>query len=271
MFIMANQKDVAFRTALSGYKREDVNAYIIDINREFEAREATLRMQITSSEERLAEADAAVAEMQEKMQNELRAKEEAEAVLAAVRESNDALKEENARLNEIVLSLRAEIDTYSAKLEEAEKNPARDLESDEIKKSMKYDQISAQIGDILINANSSADRIIASANAEATRIMTETEDEATYIRSRLSDAADNMLTHISSELHNSTDHCITELLTAVREMRDNTSSLLAEFEKRNQELREKVSFYQTSVTKNIHQALSEMDQKYGIRLPVKKD
>ena len=28
---MANQKDVAFRTALSGYKREDVNAYIINI------------------------------------------------------------------------------------------------------------------------------------------------------------------------------------------------------------------------------------------------
>ena len=75
---MANQKDVAFRTALSGYKREDVNAYIININREFEEREATLRTQITASEERLAEADAAVAAMQEKVQNEVRAKEEAD-------------------------------------------------------------------------------------------------------------------------------------------------------------------------------------------------
>ena len=268
---MANHKDVAFRTALSGYKREDVNAYIIDINREFEEREASLRMQITSAEGRLAEADAAVADAQEKLQAEHREKEQAEAIMSALRESNDALKEENSRLIDQVESLRAQLDAITVKLAEAEKESAREMESDEIKKSVKYDQISAQIGDILINANSSADRIIATANAEATRIMTETEDEATYIRSRLSDAADNMLTHISSELHSSTDHCIDELLTAIREMRDNTSSLLAEFEKRNREMREKVTYYQTSVTENIHRALSEMDQKYGIRLSTKKD
>ena len=132
---------------------------------------------------------------------------------------------------------------------------------------MKYDQISAQIGDILINANSSADRIVAAANAEATRIMTETEDEATYIRARLSDAADHMLTHISTELHDSTDHCMSELLTALRDMRDSTGSLLAEFEKRNQELKNKVAYYQNTVNDTIHKALTEMDQKYGIRLP----
>ena len=136
---------------------------------------------------------------------------------------------------------------------------------------MKYDKISAQIGDILINANSSADRIVAAANAEATRFMTETEDEATYIRARLSDAADRMLTHISTELHASTDHCLGELMTALREMRDNTEALLADFEKRNRDLKEKVAYYQTSLNDTIHKALTEMDQKYGIRLPNRKD
>ena len=121
------------------------------------------------------------------------------------------------------------------------------------------------------NANSSADRIVAAANAEATRIMTETEDEATYIRARLSDAADRMLTHISTELHASTDHCLGELMTALREMRDNTGALLADFEKRNRDLKEKVAYYQTSLNDTIHKALTEMDQKYGIRLPNRKD
>ena len=269
--IMANQKDVAFRTALSGYKREDVNAYIIDLNRDFEAREADLHAQLAAAEARLAEADTALAAAKEDASAANKAKEEAEAVLGALRESNDNRKEENARLTEQIALLQSQVDAYAAKLAEAEKAPAQDPESDDIKKSLKYDQISAQIGDILINANTSADRIIASANAEATRIMTETENEATYIHSRLSDAADSMLSQISTELHTSTDHCVSELLTVLREMRDSTSSLLADFENRNRDLKEKVAYYQTSVTETIRRALTEMDQKYGIRVPSRKD
>lgn len=261
---MAKQRDVAFRSAMSGYNRKDVNAYIIDINREFEAQETELRAQITAAEEKAAKAEADAQSAREEAAAAVHGKEEAEVILAALRESGDALKEENARLTEEIAALQA-------KLAEAEKAAAVDPESDEIKKSMKYDQISAQIGDILINANSSADRIVAAANAEATRIMTETEDEATYIRARLSDAADHMLTHISTELHDSTDHCISDLLTALREMRDRTGALLADFESRNRELREKVAHYQNSVNETIHQALTEMDQKYGIRLPNRKD
>lgn len=256
---MAKQRDVAFRSAMSGYNRKDVNAYIIDINRKFEEQEAELCAQITSAEERATQSETAAQTAREDAAAAVQAKEEAEAVLAALRESVDALKEENVRLTEEIAALQA-------KVIEAEKN-AVDPESEEIKKSMKYDQISAQIGDILINANSSADRIVAAANAEATRIMTETEDEATYIRARLSDAADHMLTHISTELHDSTDHCMSELLTALRDMRDSTGSLLAEFEKRNQELKNKVAYYQNTVNDTIHKALTEMDQKYGIRLP----
>ena len=261
---MAKQRDVAFRSAMSGYNRKDVNAYIIDINREFEAQETELRAQITAAEEKAAKAEAYAQSAREEAAAAVHGKEEAEVILAALRESGDALKEENARLTEEIAALQS-------KLAEAEKAAAVDPESDEIKKSMKYDQISAQIGDILINANSSADRIVAAANAEATRIMTETEDEATYIRARLSDAADHMLTHISTELHDSTDHCISDLLTALREMRDRTGALLADFESRNRELREKVAHYQNSVNETIHQALTEMDQKYGIRLPNRKD
>ena len=260
---MAKQRDVAFRSAMSGYNRKDVNAYIIDINRDFEARETELRAQITAAEENASKSEAAAQTAQDELQAAIRAKEEAEAVLTALRESTEALKEENARLTE-------EVSVLQAKVAEAEKNAA-DPESEEIKKSMKYDQISAQIGDILINANSSADRIVAAANAEATRIMSETEDEATYIRARLSDAADHMLTHISTELHDSTDHCLSELMTALREMRDSTGALLADFEKRNRELKEKVAYYQNSVNDTIHKALTEMDQKYGIRLPDRKD
>ena len=117
----------------------------------------------------------------------------------------------------------------------------------------------------MINANTSADRIIASANAEAARVVAETEDEAAYIRSRLSDAADEMLSSISMELHTSTENCLSELMTALYEIRDSIAALIADFQNRSRELGEKVQYYQTSVSDTVNKSLAGMDEKYGIR------
>ena len=75
---MAKQRDVAFRSAMSGYNRKDVNAYIIDINRKFEEQEAELRTQITAAEDRAAQSESAAQSVREEAAAAVQAKEEAD-------------------------------------------------------------------------------------------------------------------------------------------------------------------------------------------------
>ncbi len=263
---MANGKNVAFRSALSGYNREDVNRYILEMNRDFEERENSIKEASESQSAQLEEMHALIDSLRKE-------KEEAEAVIAVLRENTDQLKEENTALKERLQNAESRVDILSGQVDAAEKESAslrselvkRTQDTEASAKSLKYDQISSQIGDIMINANSSAEQIIAAANTEAGRIVAETEEEAIYIRTRLSDTADEMLSGISERLHLSTENCLSELMSALREMRDSTDALLHDFEKRNLEMSEKINCYHAGVSDTVTKALKEMDEKYGIR------
>lgn len=248
---MSETKNVAFRSAIGGYNREDVNRYILDLNRDFADKER-------DSANALAAADANLTEAKQDVEKLKCEKEAATAEIAALSAELDAA--------------RADISSLKAKLAAAEETSAslrRELETRPVStnadKSEKYDQISAQIGDIMISATTSADAIVAAANEQASKIMSETEDEANYIRARLSDAADGMLSRISGELHVSSESCFAELMTALREMRDNTEHMIRDFEKRSHDLGMKVEYYQSTVSETIEAVLKEMDDKYGIR------
>lgn len=270
---MEKTNSTAFRSAISGYNREDVNRYILELNRRLEEQQALL---LQAGEETEALRIALQAEKEAAAQQKKTAETaitEAENVIASMREEAERLRAEKERLQAEALAGTARADRAQASLEKAQQD-LRKLEEELSlrpqadpcsEKSMKYDQISAQIGDILINANQSAENILQSAHAQASRIVTETEEEANYIRTRLSDTADEMLSHISTQLHLSTESCVTELMTAVREMRDSADSLVRDLEVRSRELNARIEYYQTNVSENIEQSLSEMDQKYGIR------
>lgn len=251
---MSETKNVAFRSAIGGYNREDVNRYILDLNREFADREKQASDELAAAEARLAAAEQS-AESLQKEKNEACTKNAALSdELEATKAELASLKEQLAAAEESAVSLRHELN----------ERPAVDAAD----KSEKYDQISAQIGDIMISASTSADAIVAAANEQAAKIMSDTEDEANYIRARLSDAADGMLSRISGELHVSTESCFSELMTALREMRDSTEHMIRDFEKRSHDLGVKVEYYQSTVSDTIEAVLKEMDVKYGIR-PVK--
>ena len=263
---MANGKNVAFRSAISGYNREDVNSYILELNRNFEEREKSLRETADNRASQLEELTA-------QMDTLRREKEEAETIIASLRETADQLKEENTNLREKLKEAESQADVLKGQVDAAEKESAslrgelmsRQQDTETSAKSLKYDQISSQIGDIMINANSSAEKIIATANSEAGRIMAETEEEAICIRTRLSDAADEMLSTISDRLHLSADNCISELLASLREMRESADALLRDFEKRGNELNDKINYYHTGISDSVSKSLKEMDEKYSIR------
>lgn len=240
---MSDTKNVAFRSAIGGYNREDVNRYILDINRALQEKSAQADEAESRAETLSAELDAITAD-----------KTALEGIRASLQEAIDQLKEENEALREKLAAAEAENARLAVSPEDGDK-------------SQKYDRISAQIGDIMISANTSADAIVAAANDHAAKIITDTENEANDIRTRLSAAADDMLSEISGELRASTEGYLFELSNALCEMRDNTSAMVADFQKRSRELSMKVEYYQTTLSDTVNTALKQMDEKYGIRRP----
>ncbi len=238
---MSDTKNVAFRSAIGGYNREDVNRYILDINRELQEKSAL-------ADDAAARASALGAELETVTAD----KTALEGIRASLQEAIDQLKEENESLREKLAAVEAE-------------NARLVVSPEDGDKSQKYDRISAQIGDIMISANTSADAIVAAANDHAAKIISDTETEANDIRARLSDAADDMLAEISGELRSSTESYLYELSSALCEMRDNTSAMVADFQKRSRDLSMKVEYYQTTLSDTVNTALRQMDEKYGIR------
>lgn len=183
-----------------------------------------------------------------------------------------AVSEERTRAAEEIRSLQENITAEN-------ENTAYKLEM--------YDKISAQIGDILINANRNADEILSAAkeeaekirtdaaleaemlrsdtNTEVTRIRSETEEEANYIRERLSDTANQLLSQISGDMHGNIDNCIKEVNTCIQEMQYDTEHMLNVLKSRYHEMNERIQYYQSCVTESVTQKLQDMDEKYGIR------
>ncbi len=252
---MSAKENVAFRSAVGGYNREDVNRYILHFNRELEEKEAAVQKERSALEARVAEADDSVSSANAERDAALADKESVLATLSTVQEELASLREKLALLEEENVALTAELAT----------RPLPETDSDKSEKSEKYDQISSQIGDIMISASASADAIVAAANEQASKILSETEKEAHDIRTRLSDTADQMLRCISSELYTSTDHCYSELMGLLKEMQDNTENLIRNFENKSRDLSLKVEYYQSAVTETVESVLSKMDEEYGIK------
>lgn len=268
---MENTNPVAFRSAFSGYNREDVNQYILQLNRSFEEREILLKQETGALEARIRDTSAQLEEAHRQMEEAFRSRESAERILSALRETNDQLRDQLAALQ--TRTEEAESQLLSAKerigILEDERSAAQADDHTESEKSRKYDQLSTQIGDILINANEAAERIVSTAHADAARIVTETEDEAVSIRTRLSDTATEMLSSLSTELHASTESCITELLTSLGEMRENAAALMRDMEDKHRELEARIDYYQRGVSETIEKSLAEMDEKYGLSAKTK--
>ncbi len=149
-----------------------------------------------------------------------------------------------------------------------------------------YDKISAQLGDILINANRTAEETLAVAKNDAeklrketaaecehkraacdaaiARVKAETEEEAATVRERLSVAATETLDAVSNDLHTSIEQCVREVNTCVADMQYEIKTLLAKLSGRSDEMSDKVQYFQNGIAEGIEDKLAKMNDKYGI-------
>lgn len=157
---MGNNK-VKFRNAVGGYNKLDVNSYIEMLSERYYEKDVEYQKTISDLKKRIAELE--------------RAEEEKNAEIIKAGELVRKL-EESERL---ILSLNGAIEDMGAKNEELIKENAElqirlteaetvDSVSDEvIEKSSKYDQVSEQIGSMLISAEARAESIVAEAELKA--------------------------------------------------------------------------------------------------------
>ena len=163
-------KNVMFRTSMGGFNKADVTEYIDKQNAEF-------RKVTQSLNGLLAEKDAEIAALKERA-------EKAEAELSTLSEKEEKIKEleDKAAGLELRLSeLGRENGELEAKINELESKVSSETSENERKAGL-YDDMSSQVGDILISANRSADGIIAEANAKAAKINEKAASDAEELR-----------------------------------------------------------------------------------------
>ena len=157
---MVNNK-VKFRNAVGGYNKLDVNSYIEMLSERYYEKDVEYQKTISDLKKRIAELESAE---EEKNAEILRAEElarkldESERLILSL---NGAIEDMGIK-NEELIKANAELET---RLSEAE---TTDSVSDEvIEKSSKYDQVSEQIGSMLISAEARAESIVAEAELKA--------------------------------------------------------------------------------------------------------
>jgi cell division septum initiation protein DivIVA len=198
IIVMAD-KNVLFRTSMGGFNKADVMAYLDKQNADF-------RELAKQKDDALAAKDAEIASLRAQLDDMINRANEA----GAEEKTSEEAEELKAKLQAAEAAL-AEKDAEIEKL----KGDSEKASSENERKAGLYDDMSSQIGDILLTANKNADTIIAEANAKAAEINEKAVEDAeerrrcfearmsrisAAVRNNTAAAADNFRGDVKAEL-----------------------------------------------------------------------
>lgn len=298
---MATENGRMFHSSISGYNKDDVNRYILEMDRKNKEKTDKLSEDL----DKMNKLNAELTEKNEKADADIA---EATARLAILQAELDQLKEENKSLSENLQDLTKRHDFYklqteaqnealakakdenallNEKIKDAAEKYAADVETlrsayegeiKEIKNTAKiddgiaykldmYDKISSQIGDILINANRNSDEIITSAKNEAAKILTQTNDNATANARRMKDGivtcAAETLGEIKNDFNSNMSGCVKEMQTCLKEIEYETNALVALLNKKHEEMTARIDFYHSNISDSVNGRLDSMNTRCG--------
>ena len=185
-----------FRESFRGYNKDDVNAYIEQIHMKFTRREAELRAQL--------------AELSNSLCCQAGSDEALVAELEAAKLALSRTEAENKELKTMI---------------EASKTAMAESNNETAEKSKLYDSMSAQVGNILIVANSNAEKILGDAKREADRIKCEAEEAKTA-----------MIAALETKLKAISDQCLREYEMLVSEAKVRFGQITEDMKMRSEDL-----------------------------------
>ncbi len=213
--------EMKFRSTLGGgYKKEDVNEYIANMQAEFNGIEETLKTTINHQKAELDALRATVEDAESRqtdLANATQAREAAEAACETLRARCAALDDENTALCAQLQALRTEAELAKAeetadapmadgadgKAASAEEMAAVSISEKETVfpedyealklKAEQYDRMSAHVGEIMLKANANAEEVVQKARKEAETLLAGVNAELIATRARAQNAADTLI------------------------------------------------------------------------------
>ncbi len=278
-----------FRSAMRGFNKEDVNAYVIELNREFSDKESELLDQINNLRRALEESEKEknkIVEDMEELRNAVaengvlaesltKITEERDKLLVLIEEQNNNVELLQNKIDHLTEELKTQLDTNAlsektitelkGKLNSAETQLSTLInENDTITSTdsdaeiiSKYEHISSQIGDILISANKNADEIVKNAYTEAKKTRAESIKAAEHERLRIEAAVAAIIFAINNDLENGVDGCIREFKNYSEDILYSSKTMIDELNKKHQLLSKHTEYFTDSLEEALRKKLIE--------------
>lgn len=254
---------VLFRTAMGGFNKADVMAYLEKQNADFkdhstrqseaiaskDAEIDSLRAEISGLSERLAEA--------EKKADSLEA---AEARAEELGSRLDEAKEQISALQNKIADQALLLAEKEGKIAELSQNgPASSPEKD--RKAGLYDDMSSQLGDILIAANKSADDIVSEARAKAAKINEDAVKDAESAKQAFVSKLSRIASSAKNNTVTATENFRDEVKAELEEIRALLSDAIASVDLYGDSLSEKADKFEKRISSELDNTESEIDRE----------
>jgi len=194
---------------MSGYNKEDVNNYILSLNRTIEETRKHNEKTLADYNERAEDADKHILELESELMAEKEKNQHLEkslCELSTIRYECEAKDEELSSLRALVAQLEEKIAGYEA-------------QSDgEKEKAEHYDSLCSKAGEILVIASSTAEDILNRANTEALKIVGDANTKKDLMLKTFSESVDAAADDINSYIRSAVDRCVVKINESVREV-----------------------------------------------------
>jgi len=203
---MAEKNAPLFRKATRGYNKDDVNAYIININRTLEDNKKAYEKSYEALSQRKKQDEAEIATLNARLseiddlKNEIREKEE----------QLSLLREECLRKDDAIASLKAAISEL-----ESFRDGHMEIDEAERTKAEYYDSLCSKAGEILVIASGTAENILNRANSEAQKIVGDANTQKELMIKNFTETAAAAADDINVYIRNAVEECILKINKSV--------------------------------------------------------
>ena len=207
---MNRQLSPAFRKSINGYKKEDVNSYIINMSKKYSETEINYKNEISRLKSEM-----------DRINKECEAK--CISLKAEIEEKEQSLAEITQELDSTRIALENKTLEIETLLNNTQRTDAHNKLSnsfggitDDNEKAMLFDCISGKTGEIMLIACKTADDIIAKAKKEAEEIINEANFKKDNMLRTISGSADTMTSDISAYIRNAVDGCLDKIYSSIK-------------------------------------------------------
>ena len=241
-----SQQGEAFRSAMFGYNKEDVDSYFTAVTNELNRLKSELDASKSGSNDAVYEISRRLDEKNSELDALTQKYGELESEYSALKDKLTESERERDEAGQRIIEQDGEIEALRLRVEENRQVMNNTLTEAE-EKARQYDAVSAKIGSLIINATKDAEDIRSNSENEAAALKNQAEEDANGIRAEAAREAEDFLNFARNKVRNSADEA--NLLVGEYAIRaaENWKAILRESQNRMSELLKEI---ESKITEN---------------------